>query len=454
MPWKNSLAKPFNRMGLAARSILYHASFALGLGVSTALMVSSGLAETSVTVPSHPTTDRLQQTQRALQKAREKAKTLRNKSAGLEQDIVRIRDGLVSAARVIQNHETRLAEIADRIETLNANQVRIRETFERRRRQLGVVLSALQRMARNPPESLVAQPVSPADMVRSAILLRAILPRLTDEAKELRDDLDALEEARSNAEERRREYNQEMTKLEGQRVVLQRLLGRKSRLRRRTVSEIDRASRQAMNLSKQAASLLDLVSQLDTLRAKREATARVAAESPRREGKQVAALRPSLGPPTTMSAPERSRVNTPPPGYSGRPFDTRKGEVAYPAVGRVATRYGQPIAKGRTQKGLTLETVKFAQVIAPYEGRVAFSGPFRAYGELLIIEHNGGYHTLLAGMARIDVAVGQWVLTGEPVGTMGSEVPRKPALYWEIRRKGQPINPLPWLAVRKGKVSG
>tara|TARA_E500000331_G_scaffold345323_1_gene382758 strand:- start:108 stop:983 length:876 start_codon:yes stop_codon:yes gene_type:complete len=291
-------------------------------------------------------------------------------------------------------------------------------------------------------------------MVRSAILLRATLPRLKDEAKELRDDLDALEAARSNAEERRREYDQEMTKLEDQRVVLQRLLGRKSRLRRRTVSETDRATRQAMNLSKQAASLLDLVNQLDTLRAKREVTARVAAERPRRESKQVAALRPSLRPPTTMPAPERLRVNTPPPGYSGRPFDTRKGDVPYPAVGRVTTRYGQPIAKGRTQKGLTLETVKFAQVIAPYEGRVAFSGPFRAYGELLIIEHNGGYHTLLAGMARIDVAVGQWVLTGEPVGTMGSEVTRKPALYWEIRRKGQPINPLPWLAVRKGKVSG
>ena len=86
-------------MGLAARSILYRAIFALGLGVSTALMVSPGLAETSVTVPSHPTTDRLQKTQRALQKAREKAKTLRNQSAGLEEDIVLIRDRLVVAAK-------------------------------------------------------------------------------------------------------------------------------------------------------------------------------------------------------------------------------------------------------------------------------------------------------------------------------------------------------------------
>lgn len=441
-------------MGIGGRSILYRATLTLALGLSIALMASPCLAQTPGAAPSNVTTDKLQQTQEALQKAREKAKTLQDKAAGLEQDIVRIRDGLVAAARVIQHQETRLAEITDRIETLNANQVRIRETFKRRRRQLGVVLSALQRMARNPPESLVAQPVPPADMVRSAILLRATLPRLEEQAKDLRDDLDALVAARREAEGRRREFDQEMTKLEGQRVVLQRLLGRKSRMRRRTVSETERATRQAMNLSKQAASLRDLVNQLDSLRAKREATARLAAERQRRESKQVAALRPSPKPPTTAPAPERSSANTPPPGYSGRPFDTRKGAVSYPAVGRVASRYGQPIAKGRTQKGLTLETAKSAQVIAPYEGQVAFSGPFRGYGELLIIQHNGGYHTLLAGMARIDVAVGQWVLIGEPVGVMGRDVTRKPALYWEIRRKGQPINPLPWVAVRKSKVSG
>ena len=150
----------------------------------------------------------------------------------------------------------------------------------------------------------------------------------------------------------------------------------------------------------------------------------------------------------------RPLAKTPPSGFSGQPFDSRKGLVPYPVVGRVAVRYGQPIANGRTHKGLTLETGKAAQVIAPYEGKVAFSGPFRSYGELLIIQHNGGYHTLLAGMARIDVAVGQWVLTGEPVAVMGREGVNKTALYVEIRRNSQPINPLPWMARRKGKIGG
>ena len=147
-------------------------------------------------------------------------------------------------------------------------------------------------------------------------------------------------------------------------------------------------------------------------------------------------------------------VNSPPSGFSGQPFGSRKGRLSNPVIGRVAAQYGQPISKGRTHKGLTLETGKSAQVIAPYEGKVAFSGPFRSYGELLIIEHNGGYHTLLAGMARIDVTVGQWVLTGEPVAIMGRDGIHKPLLYLEIRRNSQPINPLSWLAIRKGKISG
>jgi septal ring factor EnvC (AmiA/AmiB activator) len=104
-----------------------------------------------------------------------------------------------------------------------------------------------------------------------------------------------------------------------------------------------------------------------------------------------------------------------------------------------------------------------AQVIAPYEGRVAFTGLFRGYGRLLIIEHGAGYHTLLAGMGRIDVIVGQWLLGGEPVGIMDrSKTDKKgdnPSLYIELRRGGEPINPLPWLVgrgkqIEKSKVSG
>ena len=119
-------------------------------------------------------------------------------------------------------------------------------------------------------------------------------------------------------------------------------------------------------------------------------------------------------------------------------------------MGDVKSLFGQTGTGGLTHKGVTISVMSEAQVIAPYEGRVAFPGPFRGYGRLLIIEHGAGYHTLLAGMGRIDVIVGQWLLGGEPVGIMDRIQTKnkglKPSLYIELRRGGQPINPLPWLA--------
>jgi len=82
-----------------------------------------------------------------------------------------------------------------------------------------------------------------------------------------------------------------------------------------------------------------------------------------------------------------------------------------------------------------------------------FAGPFKGYGQILIIDHGGGYHSLLAGIEQIEASVGQRVVAGEPVGVMKSGEANA-SLYLELRRQGQPINPLPWLVARDGKVSG
>jgi septal ring factor EnvC (AmiA/AmiB activator) len=93
-------------------------------------------------------------------------------------------------------------------------------------------------------------------------------------------------------------------------------------------------------------------------------------------------------------------------------------------------------------------------VVAPYDGQIVYAGAFRGYGEILIIEHGGRYHTLLAGLERVDAVAGQWILAGEPIGIMGSPQERSPELYLELRHAGQPVNPLPWLATTDNKVQG
>jgi septal ring factor EnvC (AmiA/AmiB activator) len=135
-----------------------------------------------------------------------------------------------------------------------------------------------------------------------------------------------------------------------------------------------------------------------------------------------------------------------------RDFPPRRTGLTPPVPGALVSGFGEPAADGSESLGLVLESLTEAQVVAPHDGQVVFRGPFRGYGEILIIEHRGGYHTLLAGLGRIDAVVGQWLLAGEPVGVMPPGAGGKPRLYVELRRNGRPINPWPWLEANISKV--
>jgi septal ring factor EnvC (AmiA/AmiB activator) len=128
--------------------------------------------------------------------------------------------------------------------------------------------------------------------------------------------------------------------------------------------------------------------------------------------------------------------------------------LPYPAHGYVITRFGARIEGDQKSLGTSIRTRESAQVVAPRRGEVVFAGSFRGFGQLLILEHEGGYHSLLSGFSRIDAQVGQQVLAGEPVGVMGIVAESATILYIEIRQNRQPIDPIPWLLAGDRKVSG
>ena len=228
-------------------------------------------------------------------------------------------------------------------------------------------------------------------------------------------------------DERRGRLRKAARALAERRARLGDLLERKEHLRRSTDAQIRAQARRTRSLARQTKSLRELLRRLETAR--------------REDERKAAAAR-------------RAAASVPPPPPPGRPFSQARGRLPFPVVGRIVGRYGQTTETGMTRKGIVIETGAGAQVVAPYDGRIVFAGKFRGYGQLLIIEHGGGYHSLLAGLARLDGTMDHRVLTGEPVGVMGRPGGRNPSLYMELRRNGQPINPLPWLAVQRGKVSG
>ena len=392
--------------------------------------------------PAPTTSKRLDEAEKALRAGKRKAEELKRQASQLEREMTAIHQGLVAAARIIQDYEQRVAKIKQRLAELDSQQAEKETTLKGQRAKMGRVLVALQRVARYPPVALIAQRVSPADTVRSAILLRATVSEFGLRARRMRDDIQALNAAKAEALEQRTELARISDGLENQRSSLRNMLGQKSRLRRRTVAKSVAAERQVKKLAYEAASLRELIVRLELMRKKREAEARSWEDAKGKHKNLTAAGVPSK--------PERD----PPSGVTGKPITLARGTLRYPVVGKLVERYGQTSEGGLTANGITIVTSLGAQVVAPYEGRVVFAGKFRGYGQLLIIEHSEGYHSLLAGMARIDTLNGQWVLVGEPVGVMGRAEGKRPSLYVELRQNGQPKNPLPWLAAHKDKVSG
>ncbi|MEQ8665644.1 MAG: peptidoglycan DD-metalloendopeptidase family protein [Rhodospirillales bacterium] len=352
------------------------------------------------------------------------------RAAKLNDDLLAIRQRLVEAASLVRQHETAMADLEERVADLEVLEREKSEILVRERADFGKVLYALERLARYPPEAMIAQPSNPSDTVRTAILLRALIPEIERRAARVRYEVESLARAREQAAERRAELEAERKALARESIALDQLMSEKRRLKSQTEAQRQAAEERLAMLRREARNIRELVAQLEKERKASEAEQKAEVES------------------------NASRTRTANVALTGELITSRQGRLPMPVTGVLASRYGDVNENGVTLRGIRIAARENAQVIAPHEGVAVYSGEFRGYGQLLIIEHGGGYHTLLAGMARIDTDMGQNVLSGEPVGVMGAGDEGRPVLYVELRRSGRPINPLPWIAARGTSPQG
>ncbi len=382
-------------------------------------------------------TERLQGVERAIEESRAARSRLDRAAANLAEETERIRRELVKSAAIIQSREAEISRLEARLAELEGEEAETVAGLTRSREYASGVLMALQRLARHPVAAIVAHPMSPADTVRGGILLRAAVGEIERRVGTLQMQLDQLAALRGDVSDRRRELSAARDALTVEQNDLAAALASKVDLQREVSAKSRKTAERVQRLSSEAGDLRELVARLET-EARMEAKAREETE---------ARLR--------ISRPEgEAVVLTPPAGTDARPITKARGGLAHPVVGNVVARYGQPTGTGLTSKGVTIETRTGAQVIAPYDGRVVFAGPFRGYGQVLITDHGEGYHTLLAGLSQIDTVVGQLVYGGEPVGVMRQSEDGKPRLYLELRWNNRPVDPLPWLTKEEVKVSG
>ena len=130
-----------------------------------------------------------------------------------------------------------------------------------------------------------------------------------------------------------------------------------------------------------------------------------------------------------------------------QPFGRLKGKLAWPVMGRLAGEFGQP-REGGTVKwtGVLIEASQGAPVRAIYRGRVAFADWLPGLGLLLVLDHGDGYMSLYAHNQSLLKEAGDWVSPGETIAQVGDTGGQaRPALYFEIRAKGEPVNPHEWI---------
>ena len=410
--------------------------------LSCLAFVVAGLTAGAYTEPaSAQSRGELEKLENEIKATRGREAELNQKSRALAKELDSLRKRLIAGARASLAGEARLTRLETDLKKTKAT-VRTRErALLQRRRQLTATLSVLERLSRNPPRALMLSHGKPIEVVRRTMLLRATLPTIQNRANDLREEIGELNETRTALAEQLAELRDAGRDHQSLKNQLEKLIARKDTLLKQTEAEKRQISRRMKKLARETRNLKELFQRLEEDRPPPPRTAPFA-------GREPDAQRP----PQVPSPRQSARLAVPKPALL-RPFP-RRGPITFPARGHITRRYGENTGYGNTSRGITIETRPAARIIAPHDGRVVFAGPFRGYGQILIIEHDGGYHTLLAGLAQVDGSVGQWLLAGEPVGVMARSKGGTPQLYVELRRGGQPVNPQPWFAQSTSKTRG
>jgi septal ring factor EnvC (AmiA/AmiB activator) len=361
--------------------------------------------------------DDLDKTQKDLEASRSHQAELEARSHKLEEELASIQEKLVKLADYVQKTEGDLSAAEEKLGILNEQLTTKSEALKARQKDLNGLIQAALRLSRTPPEAMVMMPGDMTRTIKAARALKMASDSIKQETEIIGMQMAELEQLKQKVARNRDDIasKQEVLAKE-RRTMTEKLAERKelqTKLGYRQKEIVDRINR----LAKRAEDLKGLVSSI---------------EEETQQNQQADGLR------ADEQAPTRSRGHL-------RSFASAQGAIHAPVNGKIVGEYGVADGRDGKSKGILIEARDRAQVVAPYDGEVVFTGPFLNYGRLVILRHSDHFHTLLAGLSKIDTSVGQFLLEGEPIGAMGDNESGN-RLYVELRKNNQPVDPAPWIS--------
>jgi septal ring factor EnvC (AmiA/AmiB activator) len=372
--------------------------------------------------------------------SQQRADQLRKEIADMNGDRAKQNAALIAAGQRVKLAEIEVQSMEDRLSDLAAAEKDVHGRLDGADTGIANMLAALERISLSPPPALIVDPSDALGSARSAMLISAIVPQLRAKADQVVADLKRLADIKAQALKEQGELTANFAVLEEEQLRIATLIEARRQGIASASAELDAEEKQAQAFAAKATSLKELVAQL-TKRLTAVATAASAA-NPHLPATTPEAVRVALAD-TSRTAP-------------AIPFSTARGYLTAPASGVDVQDFGANDGLGGIAQGTSYTTRPGAQVVAPADGWVIYQGPYLNYGQIIILNPGQDYTIVLAGLDAVSVKLGDFVLEGQPLGTMGSRTIARtvatsagvsqPTLYIELRKNDQPVDPTGWWA--------
>lgn len=326
-----------------------------------------------------------------------------------EKDITNTKSIMVDLSAQIRKNESGLRSLEERVQELTRQEQDLKTRLDSDHGSIAKTILGLERIRRIPPELMIVRPGAPLETAQTALLLQNLLPALDHRAEKLSQDIKNLRDVQTELARDQKELTETKNKLDQQQAELGRLMEARQKEFKSANAAYRSSAARAEQFAAEARSLNELVARI-------EEDNRTIEES-----------------------------ESPAPRKKTRSFRMGKapGKGIWPVSGKAMAKFGEYDGMGAEIQGIKIKAASKAIVVTPLEGTIKYSGTFRNYGELVIVEHSAGYHSLIAGLSRANVAIGQSVKAGEPLGYMPSSSSQEGllTLYYELRHNGEPVDP-------------
>lgn len=377
------------------------------------LLLTSLPAWAQTPIPSeHP----MKEVEQQLKSKKAKNEKLQGELKDIKHDVESQRKKLVTVAKRIKGNEQQLSQLEQNIAVKQIEQNEIEDKLIEDKKSISDLVLALERIRRVPPEAIISRPETPFKTAQSSMLLQSILPRIYKRADQLKTNLEKLNLIIVSMENDKSDALKISQLLKEEEKSLSTLLKQRENAYASTEKNVKQEQIELAQISKQARSLKELVAKIEEKQAREDKRRKELASQPRAEKQNVA----------IMNIPH----DTPVPSA---------GQAQLPVSGIMTVGYGKTDDIGAISQGIKIKSRPNALIVAPMGGVVDYAGTFKGYGQIIILKHQKGYHSLIAGLGKIDTVVGRAVSAGEPIGKMPSSDAQ--ILYYELRYQGQPVNP-------------